>query len=590
VDNSQAGTGNKPSLLIVNILYWLIWLSAAAVAIASVYLGYFITPYFLLMNVALVPLMTLVYSFSKKRRDLRLLVQLRRDWGAVRVTKDRDLEAIRQLFDYGVSVRQSVTRIDDETWDDLEMEGLFEKIDRTLTDPGEAVLYRMLREPLFQRDSIEERNRIVRVFEKDARLREKIQIVFARRGRQLVHNDLFTLLWRDRYPESRWRLFFNGLALAALVSLVVPLAFWSGILVLVPIGMFIINLITHYYARRRKDMEITSFPYLIECLYAARELSSVEDSEVSAYTRRIGELYRKCRNILSRSRFQSRLYSQSADPYISPALEYINIFFLVEVRAFFDTTAELIRHARDLRELYTALGELDALLSIASYRAGLPSYTIPEFTAVGTSLDIKEARQPLLDNPVPSSVAVTRNVAVITGSNMAGKSTFLRNIGINVLLAQTIAATLTSSYRAPLMRVITSISRSDDLKAGKSFYYMEAERILRAIQSLDDKITILCIIDELLSGTNSIERLQASEAIIRYLAAQNAVTIVATHDLELAQRLTGSCDFYHFTDNVSERGLSFDYQIKPGIATTRNAIALLKYLGYPPEITRDADK
>jgi DNA mismatch repair ATPase MutS len=103
---------------------------------------------------------------------------------------------------------------------------------------------------------------------------------------------------------------------------------------------------------------------------------------------------------------------------------------------------------------------------------------------------------------------------------------------------------------------------------------VEAERILRTIQSFDVSIPTLCIIDELLSGTNSTERLQASESIIRYLAKQNTLSVIATHDLELAGRLNGTCDFYHFTDNVDETGLKFDYQLKSGIATTRNAIAL----------------
>jgi DNA mismatch repair ATPase MutS len=87
-----------------------------------------------------------------------------------------------------------------------------------------------------------------------------------------------------------------------------------------------------------------------------------------------------------------------------------------------------------------------------------------------------------------------------------------------------------------------------------------------------------------LSGTNSTERLQASESIIRYLYGRNTLAVIATHDLELAGRLNGICDFYHFSGSVDENGLKFDYLLKPGIATSRNAIALLKYLGYPKEI------
>ena len=113
---------------------------------------------------------------------------------------------------------------------------------------------------------------------------------------------------------------------------------------------------------------------------------------------------------------------------------------------------------------------------------------------------------------------------------------------------------------------------------------------MRTIQSLSDRIPTLCIIDELLSGTNSTERLKASEAIIRYLVTQNALVIVATHDLELVERLDGSCDLYYFTDTADDTGLRFDYLLKPGVATTHNAITLLKYLGYPKEIVNRANQ
>lgn len=173
---------------------------------------------------------------------------------------------------------------------------------------------------------------------------------------------------------------------------------------------------------------------------------------------------------------------------------------MLEVRAFYDITDELSRHILELRELYITLGEIDALQSIASYRASLAVYCEPVFNSDGNYLEVKDAKQPLLENPVPVSIAIHKNIILITGSNMGGKSTFLRTIGNNVLLAQTIATTTTSYYRGAFFRILTSISRTDDLAAGKSYYYVEAERILKAIQSFDAGIPTLCIIDELLSA------------------------------------------------------------------------------------------
>ncbi len=97
---------------------------------------------------------------------------------------------------------------------------------------------------------------------------------------------------------------------------------------------------------------------------------------------------------------------------------------------------------------------------------------------------------------------------------------------------------------------------------------------------------VLCIIDELLSGTNSTERLAASSAILEYLAARNTRVIVSTHDLELAERLSRSFECFHFSDEVDDAGLKFDYKLRPGISETQNAIKLLAHLGYPKEVVR----
>ena len=121
------------------------------------------------------------------------------------------------------------------------MDELYAKIDRTYTDPGEAVLYRMLREPLFDRKELAERSRAVRFFQDNREARESIQLVLIRLGHQFAHNDLFTLLWRDQFPKSRARPLLTILALVALVSLFIPIVFGQAVLVLIPIGVLIIN-------------------------------------------------------------------------------------------------------------------------------------------------------------------------------------------------------------------------------------------------------------------------------------------------------------------------------------------------------------
>ncbi|MDD4230777.1 MAG: hypothetical protein PHG45_05290 [Dehalococcoidales bacterium] len=586
-----------------NNLFSALLVTTAVTTVASIYFCITINTTFAFGLLALIPLLAIIFHLSGQRRKHRSLLQIRKDWGKSYIAKERDFKTIRPLFDRTHSDDQSTNYVDEQTWKDLNMDQLYSKIDRTYTDPGEAVLYQILRTPVFDKEALKERSQVIRFFQNNQETRERIQFSLIRLGHQFMHNDVFNLIWRDEFPKSRAKILFSIMALFAIVSLIIPaafwmlsvatpFAFWSEHIILVlafPVIFFLTNLLTHYYIKRRKDIETFPFPYLIGCIKTARDLASIKCENLKGYTFKLNELSRATQGIIKKARFLFPPNQGYNDPAIGFLLEYLNIFFLLEVRAFYNTADEISRHIHDLRELYLTLGELDALQSVASYRTSLSTYADPEFVQNGVQLEVKDAKQPLLENPIPASISFNKNVVIITGSNMGGKSTFLRNIGNNVLLAQTIATAVSSSYQGSFFRIVTSISRTDDLIAGKSFYYVEAERILKTIQSFNGKIPTLCIIDELLSGTNSTERLHASEAIIRYLANQNSLAIIATHDLELAERLNGTCEFYHFTDKVDETGLKFDYLLKPGVATTRNAIALLKYLGYPKEITEKAN-
>jgi hypothetical protein len=552
----------------------------------------------------LVPLLLVARHVFDRRRVLRNVLKIHTNWGSPLVAKERDLKAARLLFDHTHRDDGSNDQVDEQTWKDLNMDQVYMKVDRTYADPGEAVLYRMLRTPVFDRDTLASRSRVIHCFQSNVETRERVQLLLMHLGHQFVRNDLCDLLWKNELPNSRFGRLYSFMAVAALLAMLAPVVLWSASLfslldvwsrfavqvVMIPVVIFIINLVIHYHVKRRKDVETVSFSYLVRCIKTAGALAFVDCDELKAYTSKLAELACAVRRIPGRARFLFPTDQSFSDPAIAFILEYLNIFFLLEIRAFYATARELSRHVEELRDMYGTIGELDALQSVASFRASLGTYAEPEFVDEGIHLEVGDARQPLLDSPVPVSISFDKNVTIITGSNMGGKSTFLRTIGNNVLLAETIATTVASHYQGSFFRILSSISRTDDLISGKSFYYVEAERVLRLIKSLNDGVPTLCLVDELLSGTNSTERLDASESIIHYVTGQNALTIVATHDVELSDRLDGECDFYHFTDNVDETGLKFDYLLKPGLATTRNAVALLRYLGYPKEITEGASK
>ena len=269
--------------------------------------------------------------------------------------------------------------------------------------------------------------------------------------------------------------------------------------------------------------------------------------------------------------------------------EYIGAYFLIEIRTYYAILNEVEHHIDDLRSLYLLIGELDALQSVASFRIDLPNYVEPELLSMSVFIELREGKHPLLAEPVPNSIMIEKKGIFVTGSNMAGKSTFLRTVATNCILAQTIFTCYASGYRGGFFKVMSSINIIDQLEQGKSYYLREAERLLHIINALDNEVPCLCIIDDLLLGTNSAERINASVEILDYLCQRNAVTIVTSHDIELARMLQDVYENYHFSYSCDESGLHFDYSIKNGISSTKNAIRLMGMLGYPQEIVDQAE-
>ena len=146
------------------------------------------------------------------------------------------------------------------------------------------------------------------------------------------------------------------------------------------------------------------------------------------------------------------------------------------------------------------IGFMDSMISVASFRARLKYVVEPEFTNSGPFLKAEEAIHPLIENPIPNSISIESGGALITGSNMSGKTTFLKTIGINAVLAQTINTCLAKKYQSCFFYILTLIGRADNVIEGKSYYLDEIQALLRIINSSKNKVTSLCILDEILGG------------------------------------------------------------------------------------------
>ena len=181
-----------------------------------------------------------------------------------------------------------------------------------------------------------------------------------------------------------------------------------------------------------------------------------------------------------------------------------------------------------------------------------------------------DVRHPLVEDAVPNTITLRLGEGVlITGSNMSGKSTFLRTIGVTTIMAQTLNTCLATEYEAPVFRVRSCIGRADDLLTGRSYYIVEVESLLGLVDASADTSPHLFLLDELFRGTNTVERIAAGQAVLRELVvAANCpkphVVIAATHDGELVDLLSDVYVAYHFGDAVAADGLVFDHRLRPG--------------------------
>ena len=471
----------------------------------------------------------------------------------------------------------AVPLVDEHTWNDLDMDAVCARIDRTVSIPGRMALRRMLRSAVPSTEALAERDALIGALaparENARALRGELTLLDRTAGAE----DLASLLW-EHPPEGLphgWA--YRLLALLAIASVVLALSV-GGRMVFVPVLVFALNTALHYRIRVRWQVEIQALRFVGRLRACAHKVVSIPEPLLDRHQRRLSTTLNDTASVAR------RVTLLSTGDIWGVLYEYVNIFFLLELQAYEWLVRHWPRATPGLREIFLTVGELDAVASVGQWRADSPTWCRPDLEPGPARLELTDGVHPLLDDPVPSSLSLTGRGCLITGANMSGKSTLLRTLGINALFAQTIFTCPARQYRASPLGIISSMRVGDDILAGRSHYLAEAERLLALIRKGDSGEPTLCLIDELLSGTNAAERLAASRAILDYLADRGLLVVAATHDLDLTESLRDRYESYFFADDFSRDDLRFDYRLRPGVVTTRNAVRLLERLGYPKEI------
>lgn len=510
----------------------------------------------------------------------QLLNTVKMDWGK-KNNKIRDFKRLREEFE--LVKDQNSHEIGDQTWHDLEMDSLFLDMDRTKTYAGSLMLYKSLRETKGKKEDIKKVGRELDVLIDNPSVREPIQVALARLGA----HDLSGLLYfldRKIFFEPIYRILaimFTFMPFLAIGAVVLAGTQMLPLLLVSILSNVVLYFVFTKYIVINKDY----FTVIRNMIICASKIGQVEHTELEPYSGALKELSKRCRSIVVRSKGLEFLGN---DP-IGFAV-YVDMLLMISIRTFYRILDGINLHQDDLVEMYKIIGQTDALVGMASYRSSLKDYGRPEFTDQPQILEIKDAYNPLIKKSVKNSIMIHKENIYLTGSNMSGKSTFLRTIGLSALLAQTFDFAFCHFYYGSLVKISSSISRNDNLLEGKSYFLAEAEIVLGMLKESKDDITSLIIIDEIFRGTNTKERIAASVGVLNYLAGQNAIVFVATHDLEIKDQAHSSYKNYHFGENVGEQGIEFDYKLKEGTTVVGNALKILKYLGYPEEMFKDGVK
>lgn len=265
----------------------------------------------------------------------------------------------------------------------------------------------------------------------------------------------------------------------------------------------------------------------------------------------------------------------------------VNSLLLWDLQQVFQLEAWRTKYAATAGNWFTIAGEFEAICTLATLHFNHPDWCFPEFDKknYGT-FDAREIGHPLLPEAArvcsSFSTAGDAQIALVTGSNMAGKSTFLRSIGINLVLALAGAPVCAQKLTVSYMRLISSMRIADNLEESTSTFYAELKKLKRIIDAVNAKEPVFLLLDEILRGTNSLDRHTGSVAFVKQLIRHGASGILATHDIDLASLINefpAQVHNYHFDVQVKDEELFFDYKLKEGVCTSMNASILMKKIG-----------
>ncbi|MDR1258288.1 MAG: DNA mismatch repair protein MutS [Tannerellaceae bacterium] len=467
---------------------------------------------------------------------------------------------------------------------------LFQSVNRTVTAMGRERLADMFINPMTSKESILQRQEAIKELAPLSGLRQDFYVNGILKGREPQgDNRLLSYLLSDS-------VFFAGNPFWKISVVIVPLL-WAAIFAGLIFGhislslsglLFTISALTAYYRIGRINKLHQAVCRLEKILISYSGLiKSIENNAFTSETLSSIIKQLRCRKgTASQAIKKLSAHIGVLDQRATFTAILLNIFTFREIRASIAIERWKMEHGPETKGWLDALSHFDALSSLAGFAFNHPGYVYPAIADSYFEMSGKALGHPLIhrDVCVKNDIAVGQSpyFLIITGANMAGKSTYLRTVGINFLLAMTGAPVCAEELTVYPASPATSLRTSDSLAGNESYFFAELKRLKMIIDRLQKGERLFIILDEILKGTNSVDKQKGSFALMKQLLACNARGIIATHDLALGaleRDFPAHIKNYRFEADITGDTLSFSYKLKEGVAQNMNACFLMQKMG-----------
>jgi predicted ATPase len=521
----------------------------------------------------LIALADQLLPWRKRRAALRAL------WG---LPGDKDGSGARWYFDLTRQQANRAAVVDDKTWSDLEFPRLFTVIDTTITPIGRQHLFDQLRTYEYETEEMDRRLHAYQVLGSNRQLREDLQLALQRLDIDTAAYiaDLLLGPEPERLQKSGFVVPCMLLAIGAIILAIAHL---------VPVWLWLIPVAINVTINFRVDAKLgRNVDALLECgrmLVVAHRIAAVRSDGSFEYLSRLKSEAGARKGLQSQVTWLAEIDRIRSIPVFGGVVEIMNSFFLLKLALYTRSIERFSRSRSQWLSTFQLIGAVDASIAVANFLCRYPAHCRPSVVSEH-EIRIQNGYHALISNPVGNSLELVNRSALVTGSNMTGKTTFIKMIAMNVVLGHTLGICLAEQATLPRSPVRALVRGEQAVETGKSRYFAEAEAIRDFIDESATGDCRIFILDEPFSGTNTVERIAIGKAVLSAISA-NAQILVTTHDVELQHLLGDRFELFHFQEDPTVESF-FDHRLHLGASTQRNAIRVLERLGYPTAIIAEA--